>query len=342
MYFLASNIQKSGVESDEKLEAITTKLPLSPASSRNFKSDETRYWKSVDEVMLDSLVMAQETHFQGQEEPIVTGPLKIEPFKEELNIEDLIAVYNNVVRWLEKKMQIRDNDDASTSEVPLLPPTDPLNNSVRIREWLTAFKEGRNVADIICELNRNPLAGAVNTREIKLRDSIELTHEAWLNYQSLLASAQEHYFDHLSTPIQGRYFKKLIANQVTLISTEETKEKLYLLDICPSLTSVSRAQLKTLLLNTLLDKPVGMKVYSIKDQDWVMLEAPCRQISEEALKLWLEQIENVVSKITYCDNSYDNDPVSILWRGSDQAAARRYWDAVKLDYQEQIIKPWIG
>ena len=85
-----------------------------------------------------------------------------------------------------------------------------------------------------------------------------------------------------------------------------------------------------------------MKVYSIKDQDWVMLEAPCRQISEEALKLWLEQIENVVSKITYCDNSYDNDPVSILWRGSDQAAARRYWDAVKLDYQEQIIKPWIG
>lgn len=341
MYFLASNLQQSGVETDAKLKAITTQLPLSSASARNFKSDETRYWKSIDDVLLDSLHMAQETHFQAKEEPIVTGPLKLESFKEELNIEDLIAVYSNVVRWLEKKMQIRDNDDASTSEVPLLPPTDPLNNSVRIREWLTAFKEGKNVDDIICELSRNPLAGAVNTREIKLRDSIKLTHEAWLNYQSLLASAEEHYFEHLSTPIQGQYFKKLIANQVTLISTKETKEKLYLLDICPSVASVSRAQLKTLLLNTLLDKPVGMKVYSIAEQGWKMVEAPSRRLSKDALAMWLKEIENVVSVITYYDNTYDDDPVSILWRGSDQAAARSYWDSVKRDYQEQIIKSWI-
>ena len=113
------------------------------------------------------------------------------------------------------------------------------------------------------------------------------------------------------------------------------------MDICPSVASVSRAQLKTLLLNTLLDKPVGMKVYSIAEQDWVRVEAPSRRLSEDALDLWLKEIENVVSVITYYDNTYDDDPVSILWRGSDQAAARSYWDSVKRDYQEQIIKSWI-
>lgn len=345
MDFLASNVQ-SNADTPTKLKALTTQLPLSPASSRNFTNDETRYWQSVDGGLLQSLESALKTNFQSPEEPIVTGTVSVERFKGQLNIEELIAFYKSAPKWLEKQLMIKDYDDTATEEVPLIAPRDALSMTILSNQWLQAFEEGQTIDDLTVELERNPLVGAVNTRSIVYRDELQKRYDAWCAQKELLSDAQSHMFEHLAIDVHGKYFNELVANNVTLWSFDDDKDSLYYSDICLSDSGLRRAVFRVMLLRLLVNKPIGLKVYNLKNENWIKSDAPDIDISTKAFSLWFDAMEAAIRQITYIDKKpasnpkYDTEPTSIIWRGADlDAAQRRAKEAY--DEFDALIKDWI-
>ena len=324
-HFLSSNLALKNRNANRKafIEALTITLPLSPASINNFQCNKTQYWKSINKNLLSSLTVAQEHYFQAKELPIVKGPLNKEILGTELDIEELIRFYRNPPVWLERHMGIRQYDDSALDEVPLLGPKDALNMSILSREWLMAFDDGKNVEVLLKEINRNPLAGAINTRTQTYHDRIEQTYQAWLAQKSDLALGKGHHFEKLCQTIEkGHIYNTLVAKNITLYSFSNNEDVLYLCEFETSKSSQIRAKIRMALLNFLLDRPIGLKLYSLTGEISTIVP-PSKDLATKIFIFLLDVLEKTIEQITYVATptrkgwSSNEERASILWRGSD-------------------------
>ena len=335
-HFLTSNLAHKNRNENKKafIEALTTTLPLSPASIKNFQSNQTQYWKSINTNLLDSLTVAQEHYFQAQELPIVKGPLSVEILGKELDIEELIRFYRNPPVWLERQLGIRQYDDSALDEVPLLGPKDALNMSILSRKWLTAFDNGKNVEILLKEIDRNPLAGAINTRTQTYHEAIMQTYQAWLAQRNDLALGTCQHFEKLCQTIEkGHIYDALVAKNITLYNFNDNEDVLYLCEFETSKSSQIRAKIRMALLNVLLDKPIGLKLYSLSGEIST-IAPPSKALASKIFIFWLDVLEATIQEITYIatptrkGRNNEEEKSSILWRGSDWQKGKTLADSI--------------
>ena len=188
----------------------------------------------------------------------------------------------------------------------------------------------------------------MNTRTESYREALQVRYEAWLMKKETLSKALRYDFNTLVKTLDRHgLFKTLVAHNVTLWSfeRESTDKSLYLFEICPSLSSESRAKLRALCLSALMERPIGLQYFSINDKSLKVLPPCDKKLAEDVLNYCLTQLQEAVLNITTIDkpskksNHSAQESQSIIWRGTDLENVEKRSRQVYDDF-EKLLGSW--
>ena len=318
-------------------QSLSTELPLSAASLKNFAADKVRFWKSSDKALFEALCQARNLPKLNEEKPFAEGALSEDLFEgDTVELEDLIAFYTNTSSWLAKRLGLSRFDIDEAESVSMKPDMSALAQSIFRRDVFEFFENGVTAQEVIEQIQLDPTKGAFGTRQNSYQEIIKSWYSAFSMRKAFLSAAENVPVDTtLNMPgFENARFKRIHINlrQLYEIDDEENPQekasgsrRLVLFDEVSSKTQRVRVLLRLCALNAAGYDYSAKLLISLNAEQATLDDCPAYQekIAQKVMQAIFEAYLSVTENILALSSSYADQIQTLLWRGSDLKSSQQ-------------------